>query len=121
MSIQTEVTRIKNNISSAYTAVSGKGGIIPAAANRTSANLADAIESIPIEAPNVTITVASNDSTLGTVSGGGTYVQGVSVTINATENNTQYPFLYWQKETVDDKGVVTTSRVTVSAQFEFKA
>ena len=44
MSIASEITRIKNNISSAYTAVNNKGGTLPATQN--SANLATAINSI---------------------------------------------------------------------------
>lgn len=45
MSVQSEITRITGNIASAYTAVSGKGGTLPAA--RNSDNLPAAIESIP--------------------------------------------------------------------------
>ena len=45
MSVQSEITRINSNIASAYTAVSGKGGTLPTSQN--SANLPDAIESIP--------------------------------------------------------------------------
>lgn len=45
MSISSEITRITGNIASAYTAVSGKGGTLPAAKN--SANLPAAIQSIP--------------------------------------------------------------------------
>lgn len=44
MSIQSEITRIGGNITSAYTAVSGKGGTLPSA--RNSANLPAAINSI---------------------------------------------------------------------------
>lgn len=44
MSIASEITRIKNNISSAYTAVNNKGGTLPATQN--SENLATAINSI---------------------------------------------------------------------------
>ena len=45
MSIANEITRIKNNIASAYTAVNTKGGTLPATQN--SNNLATAINSIP--------------------------------------------------------------------------
>lgn len=45
MSVQSEITRITGNIANAYTAVSDKGGTLPAVCN--SANLTAAIESIP--------------------------------------------------------------------------
>lgn len=44
MSISTEITRIKNNIASAYTACNSKGATMPATQN--SANLANCISSI---------------------------------------------------------------------------
>lgn len=44
MSIASEITRINNNISAAYTACNGKGATMPATQN--SANLADCIDSI---------------------------------------------------------------------------
>lgn len=44
MSVASEITRIQNNIASAYTAVNNKGGTLPATQN--SANLATAINSI---------------------------------------------------------------------------
>ena len=45
MSIASEITRIKNNIASAYTKVGNKGGTLPATQN--SANLPNAIDTIP--------------------------------------------------------------------------
>ena len=45
MTIASEITRINNNIASAYTAINNKGGTLPETQN--SANLATAIESIP--------------------------------------------------------------------------
>jgi len=45
MTIASEITRINNNIASAYTAINTKGGTLPATQN--SANLATAIASIP--------------------------------------------------------------------------
>ena len=45
MSIASEITRINNNIASAYTKVSTKGGTLPATQN--SANLPNAIDTIP--------------------------------------------------------------------------
>lgn len=45
MSVASEITRIKNNISSAYTALDGKGATLPQI--QDSANLANTIESIP--------------------------------------------------------------------------
>ena len=45
MSVASEITRIKNNISSAYTACEGKGATLPQ--TQDSANLANTIDSIP--------------------------------------------------------------------------
>lgn len=45
MSISSEIERISSNVSSAFTAISDKGGTVPIAA--TSEDLADAIETIP--------------------------------------------------------------------------
>lgn len=44
MSVQSEITRINNNVANAYSAVGSKGGTLPAVQN--SANLAAAINSI---------------------------------------------------------------------------
>lgn len=46
MSIKTEIERIEANVAAAYTSLSGKGGTLPSV--QTSANLAGAINSIPI-------------------------------------------------------------------------
>lgn len=46
MSVQTQIERIKANIAGAYAAVSEMGGTLPG--QQTSANLADAINSIPL-------------------------------------------------------------------------
>lgn len=46
MTIASEITRIKNNIASAYTILSDKGATLPAAQN--SANLATTVESVPL-------------------------------------------------------------------------
>ena len=45
MSIQSEINRLTQNISNAFTAVGNKGGTVPSA--KVSSNLADAINSIP--------------------------------------------------------------------------
>lgn len=46
MSVQSEINRLKQAISDAFTAVSNKGCTVPA--SKTSGNLASAIESIPV-------------------------------------------------------------------------
>lgn len=66
MSIASEITRINNNISAAYTAVSNKGGTLPLTQN--SANLATAIGTISgggssgLEYEQGTFTINSNGS-----------------------------------------------------------
>jgi len=53
---------------------------------------------VSIAAPSytstITATVVSADTTMGTVTGGGTYTSGASVTIKATPN-TGYEFVQW--------------------------
>lgn len=58
--IQEEIKRIKDNISDAYTSLSNKGATMPA--NKTSANLAQAIESI--DTGNALVTYDSSKHTL---------------------------------------------------------
>lgn len=65
MSVQSEINRIEGNIASAYTAVSGKGGTLPAAQN--SANLPAAIESIPSGKPEQSKTLTLGAAAPSTV------------------------------------------------------
>ena len=61
----------------------------------------------PAVTANVTITANANDATMGSVSGGGTYVQGASVTLTATANE-GYHFVSWSNGR-------TTASITVTA------
>lgn len=61
----------------------------------------------PVETANVTINAVANDAQMGSVSGGGTYVQGASVTLTATPN-TGYHFVQWSNGR-------TTASITVTA------
>ena len=84
MSIASEITRINNNIASAYTAVNNKGGTLPATQN--SANLATAIGSISAGGTidSLTITPTTSQQTI-TASGG---VDGYSpITVNAVTSS----------------------------------
>ena len=61
----------------------------------------------PAVTANVTITANANDAQMGSVSGGGTYVQGASVTLTATANE-GYHFVSWSNGR-------TTASITVTA------
>lgn len=67
MSVQSEITRINNNVANAYSAVGSKGGTLPTV--RNSANLAAAIN---------------------TISGGSTPTGEISITENGTYDVTDY-------------------------------
>ena len=58
------------------------------------------------------ITVAANDGSLGTVSGGDNYSFGTTVTVTATATAAGYSFCYWSED-----GVV----VSTSSSYSFKA
>ena len=94
MSVASEITRIKNNIASAYTAVSNKGGTLPQTQN--SANLATAINSISTgSSANLgTKTITSN----GTYNASSDSLDGYSsVTVNvptATITDARYLCAY---------------------------
>ncbi len=61
----------------------------------------------PTPTTNVTITANVNDDSMGSVTGGGTYVQGASVTLTATANE-GYHFVSWSNGR-------TTASITVTA------
>ena len=61
----------------------------------------------PAVTANVTITANANDAQMGSVTGGGTYVQGASVTLTATANS-GYHFVSWSNGR-------TTASITVTA------
>ena len=65
-----------------------------------------------------TVTVQSNNSAWGTVSGGGTYDEGSTVTISATANQ-GYHFVQWNDGNSNATRTVTvTANVTYIATFE---
>ena len=61
----------------------------------------------PTPSTNVTINAVANDAQMGSVTGGGTYVQGASVTLTATANE-GYHFVSWSNGR-------TTASITVTA------
>lgn len=67
--------------------------------------------------PSYTITTAVNDNTMGTVTGGGSYPQGTSVTLNATPNS-GYRFVQWQDGiTTNPRTITVTGNATYTATF----
>ena len=68
-----------------------------------------------------TLTVNSYNSTMGTVSGGGTYNSGATATLTATANS-GYHFTHWQdNNTQNPRTVTVTGNATYTAYFEADA
>ncbi|MCQ2293514.1 MAG: hypothetical protein MJZ54_05725 [Bacteroidaceae bacterium] len=67
---------------------------------------------------NYTVTVSSNNTTMGTVSGGGTYEEGKTVTVTATPKS-GYRFVKWSDGTTANPYTFkATKDVTLTATFE---
>lgn len=67
--------------------------------------------------PTYTITATSNNTAMGTVTGGGTYPAGTSVTLTATANN-GYVFDHWQDGNTNNPRTITvTANATYTAYF----
>ena len=70
------------------------------------------------EPKQYTITVTSNSSSYGTVSGGGTYEEGAQVTLTATANS-GYKFKQWNDGNTENPRVITVTKdATYAAYFE---
>ena len=70
------------------------------------------------EKPKYTLTVSSNNTSYGTVSGGGTFYSGVSTTLTATAK-TGCKFVKWSDgNTSATRTVTVTGNVTYTAYFE---
>ncbi|MBQ7710944.1 MAG: leucine-rich repeat protein, partial [Bacteroidales bacterium] len=84
---------------------------------RTVTVTADVSYTAQFVANQYTVTVYANDPTMGTVTGGGTYVQGATVTLTATPN-TGYHFVQWSDgNTQNPRTVTVTGNATYFAQF----
>ena len=66
------------------------------------------------------VEVETNDSTLGTVTGGGVFDEGESVTITATPTNIGY-FSHWQDESGNSVSTSSTYTFTVSGSATYTA
>ena len=67
--------------------------------------------------PTYTVTVNSNNSTMGSVSGGGTYEQGTTITIAATANS-GYHFDHWSDgNTQSPRTITVNSNISLTAYF----
>ncbi len=74
-----------------------------------------AADAAPVQ--QYTITVSSNNSTMGTVTGGGTYNAGTTITLTATANN-GYHFVDWNdNNTTNPRMVTVTANATYTANF----
>lgn len=104
MSIQSEINRLTQNISAAFTAVGNKGGTVPS--SKTSGNLATAINSIPEATDPVlqskTVTPSTSKQTVTPDSG---YDGLSSVTVNAMTTATQAT----PSISVNTSGLITAS------------
>ena len=66
---------------------------------------------------NYTVTLSVNNSSMGSVSGGGTYTQGTTVTISATANN-GYHFDHWSDgNTQNPRSLTVTGDISLTAYF----
>lgn len=71
--------------------------------------------------PKYTITVTSNDETMGTVTGGGTYDEGTTITITAIPNS-DYRFVKWQDGVTEpSRSIIVSKDETYTATFEANA
>ena len=78
-------------------------------------------EPVTPQKPKYTITVTSNDATMGTVTGGGTYEEGTTVTIAAIPN-TDYKFVKWQDGVTEaSRSIIVSKDETYTATFEADA
>lgn len=78
----------------------------------------DATYTATFEPNNYTVTVASNNSSWGVVSGGGSYAYGTVITLSAVPN-TGYRFVQWQDgNTQMNRNITVTSNASYTATFE---
>lgn len=90
MTIASEITRINNNIASAYTAVNNKGGTLPATQN--SANLATAIDSIPSgSTPTLITKTITQNGTYNASSDNADGYSSVTVNVSGGSGYTELP------------------------------
>lgn len=67
---------------------------------------------------NYTVTLSVNNSSMGSVSGGGTYTQGATATISATANS-GYHFDHWSDgNTQNPRSLTVTSDISLTAYFQ---
>lgn len=72
-----------------------------------------------VDTQTYTITTSANPADGGTVTGGGTYNEGVSVTLRA-DANTNYTFDHWQDgSTSNPRTITVTSSATYTAYFTY--
>lgn len=88
-----------------------------ATATNADGSASDTIQVTITAVPTYTITVESNDNSMGTVLGGGTYNRGTQITLTAVPNE-GYRFLRWHDGITEPERTLTVmANVTYSAYF----
>lgn len=92
MSIQSEINRLKQVISDAFTVIGNKGGTVPS--SKVSGNLASAINSIPagVTVQKRTGTFTTNSSGQATINCG--FTPDLVVVYGSTHNNGEWNFTF---------------------------
>ena len=105
MTIASEITKLNTNLTNAYTAVSNKGGTLPATQNLT--NLATAISSIP-SGGSAPILITKNITQNGTYNASSDNADGYSsVTVNVSGGGSSSAPIFDGNYFVDSNGSIT--------------
>lgn len=120
MSIASEITRISNNIASAYSAIQSKGGTIPV--NRDSANLVTAVNSISGGSSVTTYHVIVIDYD-GTVLKEQNLTEGSTFTLPSAPTHERLTFQGWSSPVTINSNTVTVGKsdIVIGAMYTTKS